>query len=393
MKDMRIFSAWLGLLLCATVFLCPVLAYAQPEEASLQTYRGQVLSIEEAEDNPLSEAGYQTEALNVEVKILSGPFKQQTREIYHVTSGNPGYDIYVQPGDKVLLEAEVVDEQLGNVYIADHIRDTYVYGLFALFVVAVLLVGGKSGLKSLLSLVVIAILLLQVFLPLLLRGYQPLPLAMLVAALAILVTMFMVGGVSYKTLAAVIGTVGGVMLAGLLAYVFGQLAKLSGLSHTEAQMLFYIPQEVYFNYKGLLFAGMMIGALGAIMDVGMSIASAMFEVKTSDPKLVLAPHALRYECRARYHGNHDQYLDSRLCRWGHISLAAVSGLRCAVGANNEPRRHRHRSSKSFGRQHRLSGHHSYNCFGCCLVGSQSWQPSYIRYSCCRLSCSSKRLWC
>lgn len=289
MKDMRIFSAWLGLLLCATVFLCPVLAYAQPEEASLQTYRGQVLSIEEAEDNPLSEAGYQTEALNVEVKILSGPFKQQTREIYHVTSGNPGYDIYVQPGDKVLLEAEVVDEQLGNVYIADHIRDTYVYGLCALFVVAVLLVGGKSGLKSLLSLVVIAILLLQVFLPLLLRGYQPLPLAMLVAALAILVTMFMVGGVSYKTLAAVIGTVGGVMLAGLLAYVFGQLAKLSGLSHTEAQMLFYIPQEVSFNYKGLLFAGMMIGALGAIMDVGMSIASAMFEVKNVRPEIGFWP--------------------------------------------------------------------------------------------------------
>ena len=75
------------------------------------------------------------------------------------------------------------------------------------------------------------------------------------------------------------------LTAGFLAYLVGNIAKLTGLGDDESQMLLYIPQNIDFNYKGLLFAGIIIGTLGASMDMGMSIASAMHEVREANPKI------------------------------------------------------------------------------------------------------------
>lgn len=277
---------WL-LTLCSLlllVFVAPVSA-AQEGELELQTFRAEVLSVERAEENPLGESGYESEAFYVELRVLNGRFSGQTISVFHVTGGNPAYDILVEPGDKVLIEAEVDEDQLVNVYIADHIRDTYVYLLVGLFVALVIIVGGKAGMRSLFGLVVTIILVSQVFLPLLLRGYSPLPLSVLLSIFAIVITMIVVAGWSRKTWAAILGTASGVLTAGILAYIFGNLSKLSGLSHEETQLLLYIPQGIEFNFKGLLFAGIVIGALGAVMDVGMSVASSMFEIKAVSPQI------------------------------------------------------------------------------------------------------------
>ena len=88
-----------------------------------------------------------------------------------------------------------------------------------------------------------------------------------------------------KTLAAIIGTPGGLICAGVIAQIVGEMAKLTGLGDEESQMLMFIPQDISFDYKGLLFAGILIGALGAAMDVGMSLSSAMFEIKEINPEI------------------------------------------------------------------------------------------------------------
>jgi len=76
-----------------------------------------------------------------------------------------------------------------------------------------------------------------------------------------------------------------VLVAGGIAFFVGSLASLTGLGDEEAQMLMYIPQQVNFDFKGILFAGIIIGALGAVMDVGMSIASSMREVEAAKPEI------------------------------------------------------------------------------------------------------------
>jgi len=65
----------------------------------------------------------------------------------------------------------------------------------------------------------------------------------------------------------------------------GSAARLTGFGTEEAAMLLYIPQEIQFDFRGLLFSGMIIGALGAVMDVAMSIASAMDEVTLARPRI------------------------------------------------------------------------------------------------------------
>lgn len=282
---------YLVLLLCtalvyAALLPLPLAGAEEPAEALQQTVRGVILQVEEAaSDSELTDEGFESKAYYVDVKITSGEHKGRVVNVYHVTGGNPVFDIFVNPGDRVLLIAETQNGELLNVYIADHVRDSYVYIMLGAFVVLILLLGGRQGAKALFSLLVTGVLVWYVLLPLILRGYSPMPVAVVVSALSIMVTMFVVGGINRKTLAAIAGTVAGVLVAGLLAFSMGTLSKLTGLSHEESQMLLYIPQGIAFNYQGLLFAGIMIGALGAVMDVGMSIASSMFEMKRVNPAL------------------------------------------------------------------------------------------------------------
>ncbi len=278
----------ISLLALLLVVLLPVgHGQADTEDPEFIYFRGVVMRVDQDESgSPLEEAGYESQAYFVDVRVTSGPHKGQTMNVYHLTSGTEAYDIFVEPGDKVLLQATADENgELVDIYITSHVRDTGLYFAVGLFVLLVLLLGGKSGLKSLLGLAFTAGLIVFVYLPLLLQGKPPVQLAVAVSAIAVVVTMLIVAGVSKKTLAGILGTVGGVVVAGVLAVLFGRFSHLTGFADHEAQMLLYIPQGINFDYQGLLFGGMVIGALGAVMDVGMSIASTLFEMRQLRPDL------------------------------------------------------------------------------------------------------------
>ncbi len=100
-----------------------------------------------------------------------------------------------------------------------------------------------------------------------------------------IVTIFVIGGINSKSIAAIIGTSSGVLIAGIIAYIVGSQVRLTGLSAEEATMLMYIPQGIDFDFRSLLFSGIILGALGAIMDVGMSISSSIEEIHNANQSL------------------------------------------------------------------------------------------------------------
>ena len=264
---------------------------AEHEDAYEQHYseeiaRGKVLSVI---DQSISEAdehmGFVGRQL-VEVEIISGEYRGLTKQTENILPGNPRYDILVSEGDEVLL---VVGEEEGIIktYITDFIRDRGLLIMLLLFIGVLVFVGGWRGIKSLFSLVITVVVLFKVLLPLVLRGYNPLPLTVVAAAVLIVIILLIIGGWNKKTWAAIIGTAGGVLLAGLLAIYFGEWVNLTGLSTDEAQMLLHLG-DTELDFRGVLFAGMIVGALGAIMDVGMSIASTLEEVKKGNPLLDLS---------------------------------------------------------------------------------------------------------
>lgn len=214
----------------------------------------------------------------VELKILTGKYKGETFNIENVQSGHPVYDIPVKNGDKVLVLIEEYDDGNLEVNIADYIRSNSIYILTIGFILTLLLIGKSKGLKTIITLIFTILMIFKVLLPLMLRGFNPILITILISVAIIIVTITIISGFSKKSVSAIIGTVSGVLIAGFLAFIIGTKIKLTGLSSEEAVMLMYIPQNINFNFRDLLFSGILLGALGAVMDVSMSIASSIEEI-------------------------------------------------------------------------------------------------------------------
>jgi uncharacterized membrane protein len=273
----------------AIILASPALGQESPpreETVEHQYIRARVINVEDlekAEDSSVAMISDQTQIVTVE--LLDKKYKGKTVAITHNLINNPGYDVRVKPGDMVILYAEPDGDELNNLYIDGFARDKKLLYLLFLFILLLALLGGKQGVKSIFTLTVTVGAVFFGLLPLIFKGYSPIAVTILISAAVTTVTLLVIGGKSYKTLSAIIGTIGGVLVAGMLAYAAGMAAHLTGFSDEEMQMLLYIPQKVDFDYRGILFAGMIIGALGAVMDVGMSIASAVDEIKKANPMM------------------------------------------------------------------------------------------------------------
>jgi uncharacterized membrane protein len=228
--------------------------------------------------------GYSAKGLQtLRVKVLTGTYAGEEVVIENHFTDNPAMDIRVEKGDTVVLYMDERDEV--TFHIIDFVRQRYVFAIVLVFICLLLLIGRISGLKSFITLTLTGLIVIKVMLPLILKGFNPIGASSLSAAVITILTFAIVAGVNTKSLSAIFGTLCGVLSASLIAYVTGSLANLTGLSSDEATMLVYIPQNIEFDFMGLLFAGIIIGTLGAVMDVAMSISSAMYEMKSINPEM------------------------------------------------------------------------------------------------------------
>jgi uncharacterized membrane protein len=196
------------------------------------------------------------------------------------------YRLNIAEGNEVLIYLEQNEEgEILNAYIAEIYRQKHLLYLLFIFLLSLAVFGGLKGIKTIVTLVITGLAVFSLLLPGLLAGYNPILLTVGICAGVTALTIIIISGIRKKSLAAIIGTTGGVAAAGIIAYIVGSASKLTGLGEQEAQMLMFIPQGTGFDFKGLLFAGIILGALGAVMDVGMSIASAMHEIKTVKPDI------------------------------------------------------------------------------------------------------------
>lgn len=277
-KNMRllIFTVILILFTSSTIF-------AQEEfNDEEHFYRARVLEVLESKEE---EHEYFT-AVEQQITVLltSGPYRGEELTIYNsYFAGDPVYDFLIETGQEVIVVTIGEEGSFEQAYVQDLARDRGVYYLVIVFIVALLVVGRMKGLKTIITLVVTIALIFGFLLPLLLKGYSPIWLAIGTAIVAITFTLFVIGGLNIKSLIAILGTVTGVIVAGLMAFWAGSLAKLTGFGSHEAQMLYFMDQTI--DFRGLLFAGIIIGSLGAITDIGMSVASAAAEIKQACPDI------------------------------------------------------------------------------------------------------------
>ena len=258
------------------------------EDTDYIIFKAKVLEIEYDDTNEKRNVSLEADIRyqHLKVEILDGNHKGEILTIRHTIERiMPGYYIF-KPGDKLLIRAtEESSGTLETVKIQEKVRDTQVYLIVGLFVVLLLIIGGFNGLKTLLSLIIAVAMIFFGYIPLIIRGVNPILASLGISIPVVIITLIIISGRNIKTLVAIIGTSLGVMISGILAYVFGNFAHLTGLADDSSISLAYIPQFRNLDYKGILFGTILIGAIGAIMDVAISIASALYEISTLDKNI------------------------------------------------------------------------------------------------------------
>lgn len=159
--------------------------------------------------------------------------------------------------------------------------------MLVIFVAAVVIVGRKKGVMSLIGLVYSLIAIVFFLIPMWLKGYSALLLTLIVCFFITVFSFTLLGGVTRKTVSAILGTLLCVLVAGAFALICAGIAGVSGMTMEEAEWLLDEGRTagVTLNVRGLLVSGVIIASLGAVMDVAMSIASAVTELSLVDPKL------------------------------------------------------------------------------------------------------------
>ncbi len=224
---------------------------------------------------------------DVKLKILQGKEKSEKFEAtyimtYDIDNKIVGYEL--REGSTVFVNIENNNGEI-KVSIQDVVRQNYLIGLIIFFFASILLIGRKKGLKSIIGLVITILAIFFVLLMAIFKGYNAVLVSIGTCFAIIILTFAIISGWNKKTISAALGTLGGVVLAGVIATITGYLAQLSGAGKEEAIMLSVASKNVVFNFRELLFAEIIVSALGACMDVGMSIASSLSELKLKNPSM------------------------------------------------------------------------------------------------------------
>ena len=242
------------------------------------TCKAQILAVEESA-NDMEKFAPGSEKYYVTIRLESGPNEGEEARIVHRTLNNPAFDIHPKEGENILVR-----EEHGSYAIVDYDRLPGVLWLLFGFALVLILFGGVTGLKALLVLLFAVFLIAKGLISLILFSPTHILLwTFLIGSLITLSTQLVVNGCNMKSAGAIVGTIGGIFVAGLLALLAIHFTYLTGIAEEHAGMLkvLYLKDV---DFRELLFSGIVLGALGAVMDVAVSIASAQCEMKNLAPK-------------------------------------------------------------------------------------------------------------
>ena len=276
------------LVFCIFYFIVPAFAQEDspdaPSGTNVSYSSGKVLQIISEKVNKELEDSFHTEQITqtVKVLVLSGKYKGKIVKIDNQLTSNPVYDIKIKAGNRVILSVEETPKGV-DFYIADQERVPVLLILVGVFLSLLMIIGGMQGLRSIVSILVTVVLVFFVLVPAVLNNFPIILMTVFIAIISTFATMFIVSGINLKSLSASIGTILSVIIAGLMSSLVIKFAPLNGFGSQESVMLWADRPDL--DYTGLLTAGMIIASLGAVMDVGISIASSIYEFKNVDNTL------------------------------------------------------------------------------------------------------------
>ena len=217
----------------------------------------------------------------LELRILSGEHKDEIMTVTNYISAL--FNVDVQQGDRIIVR--IMTDENGSYYasVFNYDRGIVLGGFLLVFFVLLAALGGKKGLGALAGLLLTLGCIWFILIPCLLRGVPAIPVTIAVSAVSAAAGLIFLNGYSKKTFCAVCGCVGGVLVSGIAAAVVGILSPMNGFNMQEAENLILYGADQGLKVSGLLVCGVLISALGAVMDVALGIASSVWEMREQNP--------------------------------------------------------------------------------------------------------------
>ena len=258
-----------------------------PEAAEYMEYENAVVEqilTDSTEADPVSEGHFRGNQ-NLIVRVKTGRYAGQ--QMMADNTVGPIYGCPMAVGDGVTVGLSTYSDGTVRCYIYEYDRSMGLALVLGAFLLVTVLVGGRVGLKSLLSLGLTVAALIFILLPLLLRGWPTILTTFFVSVLVTAATFVILGGVDKKTVCACLGTLAGIALATVFGLLAQKLLRIDGYRQEYAEALLQLRQteESAIGITGLITAGVIVSALGAVMDVAMSISSALQELTRVNPDL------------------------------------------------------------------------------------------------------------
>lgn len=218
------------------------------------------------------------------VEILSGNLQGKKFQTTNYLSAL--YNINAQEGAKVIVRLDPQGESY-SAFIYSYDRGMIIFSLILIFVISLLVIGRGKGAMAVIALAVTFVSIIGILFPLLEYGFPAIPVTIFIVFYIAVFTFVLIDGINKKTVSAALGTLAGVCLASLFAAAAGAAAHITGFQTNESEELLLIGRDHGMRISGLFTCGILIAALGAVMDVAMSIASAVHELHEVNPSLTV----------------------------------------------------------------------------------------------------------
>lgn len=269
-------------MLIATVVM-PFVARAQEKTADDKVVQAKVVEVVRQEENTLTDG---TRALQQDLKLEGLEDKFKGKSMYYYGIGDVDVikkNIY-KKGDIVLVLASIDDKGTYHYYVTDYVRTPSLMWLGILFAGILFAVSGFKGFRALLSLSFSFFVIMKYIVPQIIAGSDPIIVTIIGSFIILFAIIYFTEGFTKEAHVGVASIFLSLVITIVLSWLFVDLAKLSGAASEEASFLVGIGAKAI-NFKGLLLAGIIIGALGVLDDVVIAQVSAVREIAETDASL------------------------------------------------------------------------------------------------------------
>lgn len=221
---------------------------------------------------------YNQTTIYFKAKILSGDDKGEIVEaVQQINDLYAGQQKEITDGKKILL-MEMNGTNEADYIMAEYVRTDYLFVLGIIFLIFLIVFGQKKGVNTILSLVLTCLSIFIVFIPAVLSGHNIYVWSIITCLFIIVMTLLLINGISKKTLCSMIGCIAGIFLTSLLTIIMAKFMHLTGLIDEQSYYLQLADNNQTFDLIAMIFGGIIIGAVGAIMDVAVSLSASLLEV-------------------------------------------------------------------------------------------------------------------